>query len=74
MFRNLNGQLGLLEIRCVVLKHAQIYFSFFTYSRCPGDNIDDEECECHKDNRWCLADGKCGLKGKHTVTNSIFMP
>merc|ERR1712154_88336 len=41
------------------------YCEMFDMERCPGDNINighEEECKCHKDNRWCLADGKCGLK------------
>ena len=34
--------------------------------RCSGDDIDNGECKCHKDNRWCLASGNCGLKGECT--------
>ena len=36
-----------------------------TFLRCSEDDIDNGECECHKDNRWCLASGNCGLKGEY---------
>ena len=43
---------------------------FFCWFRCSGYDI-DEECECHKENRWCLPNGNCGLKGEQIYIKTL---